>query len=91
MDARTSQGFGRRATEWELKGVPLRIEVGPRDLDAARVILVRRDTGDKIPVALDELETMVPAQLESMHTAMLEGARSRGHWLAVELMESRLS
>ena len=45
--------FGRRATDWELKGVPVRIELGPRDLAEGVVTLVRRDTGDKEPVALD--------------------------------------
>ena len=39
--------FGRRATDWELKGVPVRLEVGPRDLAEGEVTLVRRDTGDE--------------------------------------------
>ena len=47
VDARVATSFGRRATEWELKGVPVRIEVGPRDLAEGEVTLVRRDTGEK--------------------------------------------
>ena len=49
---RWRQSFGRRATDWELKGVPMRIEVGPRDLAEGNVTVVRRDTGDKqqVPV-----------------------------------------
>ena len=44
--------FGRRATDWELKGVPVRIEVGPRDLAEGEVTLVRRDAGTKVQVPL---------------------------------------
>src|SRR3954471_268999 len=58
-DVRTAQGFGRRATEWELKGVPLRVEVGPRDLEAGSVTLVRRDRGDKTSLPLAALASTV--------------------------------
>ncbi|MEY2566155.1 MAG: prolyl-tRNA synthetase [Actinomycetota bacterium] len=53
LDDRVDTSFGRRVTDWELKGVPVRIEVGPRDLADGNVTLVRRDTGDKqqVPVA----------------------------------------
>jgi prolyl-tRNA synthetase len=77
LDARTTQGFGRRATEWELKGVPLRIEVGPRDLESGQVTIARRDTGEKAGVPLDGVAAAVPDLLESVHTAMLESARTR--------------
>src|SRR5437660_2483724 len=43
LDDRVDTGFGRRAVEWELKGVPVRLEVGPRDLAAGTAALVRRD------------------------------------------------
>ena len=55
LDARVDTGFGRRAVEWEIKGVPVRVEVGPRDLAAGTATLVRRDTSSKEPVALDDL------------------------------------
>jgi prolyl-tRNA synthetase len=53
LDDRVDQSFGRRVTDWELKGVPVRVEVGPRDLADGNVTLVRRDTGEKqqLPVA----------------------------------------
>jgi prolyl-tRNA synthetase len=53
LDDRVEQSFGRRVTDWELKGVPIRIEIGPRDLADGNVTVVRRDTGDKqqVPVA----------------------------------------
>ena len=51
LDDRTDMNFGRRATDWELKGVPIRLELGPRDLANGEVTLVRRIAGDKAPVA----------------------------------------
>ncbi|WP_285117204.1 proline--tRNA ligase [Leifsonia sp. fls2-241-R2A-40a] len=77
LDARTTQGFGRRATEWELKGVPLRIEIGPRDLEAEQATIVRRDSGDKSAVALNAIPDRVPLLLETMHTEMIEAGRRR--------------
>jgi prolyl-tRNA synthetase len=47
LDDRTNLGFGRRITDWEIKGVPVRIEMGPRDLATGEVTVVRRDTGVK--------------------------------------------
>ena len=52
LDDRVDQGFGRRAVDWELKGVPLRIEVGPRDLADGNVTLVDRLRGGKQAVAI---------------------------------------
>src|SRR3954451_6337819 len=63
LDDRTTQGFGRRATEWELKGVPVRLEVGPRDLESGRATIVRRDSGAKESVALDAVSTTAAALL----------------------------
>lgn len=77
LDARTTQGFGRRATEWELKGVPLRIEVGPRDLEAEQATIVRRDSGDRSAVPLSSIAEDVPLLLETMHTAMIEAGQRR--------------
>ncbi|MFB6608922.1 proline--tRNA ligase [Agromyces sp. NPDC056379] len=77
LDDRTTQGFGRRATEWELKGVPVRLEVGPRDLESGHATIVRRDTGDKVAVVLDAISTTVVTLLERMHTEMIEAARRR--------------
>lgn len=77
LDNRTTQGFGRRATEWELKGVPVRLEVGPRDLESGQATIVRRDGGAKEAVKLDAISTTVVALLESMHTEMIDAARQR--------------
>jgi prolyl-tRNA synthetase len=77
LDTRTSQGFGRRATEWELKGVPIRIEVGPRDLESGQATIARRDTGDKTPLPLAAITTTIPDLLETMHTKMIDTSRLR--------------
>ncbi|RKR73881.1 proline--tRNA ligase [Frondihabitans australicus] len=77
LDDRTSQGFGRRATEWELKGVPLRVEVGPRDLEAGRVTVARRDSGEKTQEPLDTFAEEAPALLSRMHAALIDSSRAR--------------
>jgi prolyl-tRNA synthetase len=77
LDARTSQRFGRRATEWELKGVPLRIEVGPRDLDSGQVTMARRDVEEKSSLPIGAVTTNVPELLESIQTELMDGARRR--------------
>lgn len=59
LDDRTEAGFGRRSIDWELKGVPVRVEVGPRDLDQGQVTLVTRHRRTKqavpLPGAADEV------------------------------------
>lgn len=77
LDARSTTGFGRRVVEWELKGVPLRIEVGPRDLDARQVTIVRRDKPGKTTLPLDRLGASVPSLLDAMQAGLFEQARRR--------------
>jgi prolyl-tRNA synthetase len=77
LDARTAQSFGRRSTEWELKGVPLRIDIGPRDVETGEVTIARRDIGQKSAMSLDGVAAAVPNLLQSIHTDMIDGARTR--------------
>ena len=63
VDDRTAVSFGRRAVEWEIKGVPVRIEVGPRDLTAGTATLVTRHDGAKESVALSEVASRAGAAL----------------------------
>jgi len=74
LDTRVETGFGRRATDWELKGIPVRIEVGPRDLANDEVTLVRRDDGQKSQVALTGLSTTVQTVLEAAQADLLRTA-----------------
>ncbi len=74
LDDRVSTPFGRRATDWELKGVPVRIEVGPRDLADGQVVVVRRDESAKVPVPIVEVSTRVPELLHAIQTSMFDQA-----------------
>jgi prolyl-tRNA synthetase len=73
-DSRSGLSFGRRVTDWELKGVPVRVELGPRDLAAGTVTLARRDTGEKTPVPFTEVSTRVPALLDAVQDTLFEQA-----------------
>ncbi len=78
LDDRLDTGFGRRAVEWELKGVPVRIEVGPRDLAAGTVTLVRRDAaGDKTTVSVDGLGARVAGLLGEIQASLYRQALNR--------------
>jgi prolyl-tRNA synthetase len=65
---------GWKFNEWELRGVPVRMEIGPRDVQNNSVILVRRDNRVKEPVSLDALEARLPALLEEVQKALLQRA-----------------
>jgi prolyl-tRNA synthetase len=77
VDDRTDTPFGRRAVDWELKGVPLRVEVGPRDLESGTAMLARRIPGGKEPVAVDALAELVPGLLEEDQALLLRQSRER--------------
>ncbi|MFV0133412.1 proline--tRNA ligase [Streptomyces sp. HMX87] len=77
VDDRTDTPFGRRAVDWELKGVPVRIELGPRDLEGGTATLVRRIPGGKQPVPLETLTELLPAILEEDQALLLRQSRER--------------
>jgi prolyl-tRNA synthetase len=74
IDDRTDIGLGRRLTDWELKGVPVRLEVGPRDLEAGVVELVRRDRSDRERVGLDGAASAAAAALGAVQRALYDDA-----------------
>jgi prolyl-tRNA synthetase len=74
LDARVDLSFGRRATDWELKGVPLRLEVGPRDLAEGDVTIVRRDTGMKAQVNVGAAAGQVVDAMEMRQAELLAAA-----------------
>jgi prolyl-tRNA synthetase len=74
LDDRIDRGFGRRSIDWELKGVPLRVEVGPRDLEQEVVTVARRDTQTKDTVSLSEAQQHCRSVLASIQTEMLDTA-----------------
>ena len=75
LDA-SEKGPGLKFAEQETRGIPVRIELGPKDLEAGQAVIVRRDTREKITVALDELSKKVGEVLDAMQTEMLERARA---------------
>ncbi len=65
---------GWKFNEYEMKGIPVRLEVGPKDIEKGQVVLVRRDTGEKIIVSIDELQTKIPSLLEEIQQDLLKKA-----------------
>ena len=77
LDDNVAQAFGRRATDWDLQGVPIRVELGPRDLAENAAVLYRRDTRDKTTVGLDDVVDEVRQLTRRIQTDMLEAATAR--------------
>jgi prolyl-tRNA synthetase len=67
---------GWKFSEQEMRGVPIRIEIGPKDIEANQAVIVRRDTREKTIVSLDEIEVKAGEILEKMQSDMLERARN---------------
>ena len=67
---------GWKFSESEMRGIPVRVEIGPRDISENQAVLVRRDTHEKITVSLDELNAKVGQLLETIQKDMLERARA---------------
>ncbi|MEZ5309374.1 MAG: proline--tRNA ligase [Microthrixaceae bacterium] len=86
VDDQASTPFGRRATDWELKGVPVRVEVGPRDLADGQVVLVRRDSGEKTPVDIAALSVTAANMLVTIQDAMLDAATQRRDSATVDVV-----
>ncbi|MGN6753506.1 MAG: His/Gly/Thr/Pro-type tRNA ligase C-terminal domain-containing protein, partial [Intrasporangium sp.] len=74
LDDRVDTPFGRRAVDAELKGIPLRVEVGPRDLAEGSVVLVRRFDGSKRSMPLRQVREAVPSQLAEDQQALYDAA-----------------
>ena len=84
---------GWKFNEWEMKGVPLRIELGPRDIEAGKMILVRRDTCEKIEADLADAERVVRELLIDIQKNLLEKARKNrdSRVVSAESMEELLA
>ena len=72
----TDKSPGWKFSEQEMHGIPIRIEIGPKDIEANQAVVVRRDTREKIVVSLEELEHRVGEILDAMQTEMLGRART---------------
>jgi prolyl-tRNA synthetase len=67
---------GWKFAEWELRGVPLRLEIGPKDIDKSQVLIARRDTRDKLPIAMNELVARISGLLEDVQHTLVARARA---------------
>ena len=67
---------GWKFSESEMRGIPVRVEIGPRDIENNEAVLVRRDTHEKITISLDEIEAKVSELLDTIQNDMLERARA---------------
>jgi len=85
VDDRVDTPFGRRSVDWELKGVPVRVEVGPRDLAEGTVTVVRRIPGTKTPVTLAEVARDVTAALVEDQQALYDEALARREHATVDV------
>ena len=74
IDDREQYSPGWKYNEWEKRGVPLRIEVGPRDLEKNQVMLVRRDNGQKTPASQDDLAQTVRKTLDEIQAGLYQKA-----------------
>jgi prolyl-tRNA synthetase len=70
----TDNSPGFKFNEWEMKGVPLRLEVGPRDVENGNIVVVRRDTGDKSFLSKDEVVAQIPDLLEEIQEGLFQQA-----------------
>ena len=81
---------GWKFSQWEMKGVPLRLEIGPKDIEKNQCVLVRRDTREKYFVSLDDLETEIPRLLnelaQNIYNRALENRENRT-WTATTMDE----
>ncbi|MDD3896306.1 MAG: proline--tRNA ligase [Candidatus Peribacteraceae bacterium] len=75
LDDRDSKSPGFKFNEWEVKGVPLRVEIGPKDMEKKQAMLARRDTGEKQAIPMDAVAKEVPALLENIQQTLLKQAQ----------------
>jgi len=78
---------GWKFSEYEMKGVPVRLEVGPKDIEQNQVVLVRRDTREKTIVPMDELEQKIKELFDDIHNALYEKALERLEKMTAEAQD----
>jgi prolyl-tRNA synthetase len=74
LDDRDAYTPGWKFAEWEMRGVPLRLEIGPKDIEKSQVLLARRDTREKLPTPMDGLTAKIVNLLEAIQTNLFERA-----------------
>lgn len=87
LDDREDYTPGWKFNEWELKGVPLRLEFGPKDMEADQVTVVMRDTGEKQFIKIRDLKAAVPELLQQMQNRLFEAAKQNLEKSIVEVAD----
>ncbi len=77
LDDRDNYSAGYKFNDWEMRGVPVRIEMGPRDIENKQVVLVRRDNSEKIIVKMEELEEKLQELLDTIQKDMYNACKKR--------------
>ena len=77
LDDRDNCSTGFKFNDWEMRGVPVRIEIGPRDLENNQAVLVRRDNGEKEVVELSKIDERLESLLEEIQNSMFEVCKAR--------------
>jgi prolyl-tRNA synthetase len=90
LDDRDEYTPGWKFNDWEMRGVPLRLEIGPRDVAARQAVMVRRSGGPKETVSLDDIEARVAAALDEVQRALFDAARAfrDSHMVEAETLEA---
>ncbi len=87
----SDKSAGWKFSEYEMKGVPIRLEIGPKDIEKNQVVLARRDTGEKQIVSIDNLENTVKQLLEEIQSNLLQRATERRNSKTMEEFEQQIN
>ena len=77
LDDRDNYTVGYKFNDWEMRGVPVRIEIGPKEIEHGEVIVTRRDTLEKMPIKIDELPEKMEELLKDIHNSMFNACKKR--------------
>ena len=77
LDDRDNYSVGYKFNDWEMRGVPVRIEMGPRDIENGEAVLVRRDTSEKLSVKIDDIEETLDQLLKDIQSSMYDACKKR--------------
>ena len=77
LDERDNYTVGYKFNDWEMKGVPVRIEMGPQEIERKEVMVARRDTLEKIPVKMEELSQTLEKLMKEIHESMFDTCLKR--------------
>ena len=77
LDSRDNYTVGYKFNDWEMKGVPVRIEIGPKEIERGEVIVTRRDTLEKMPIKIEELQEKLEELMKDIHQSMYNACKKR--------------